>query len=63
MKPNWQDAPAWANYLAMDQTGEWWWYEGRPSFNGFVWMPSPGRMEIASAWRPLEARVSLEPRL
>jgi len=30
MKPNWKDAPPWADYLAMDANGAWWWYERRP---------------------------------
>lgn len=30
MKPSWDDAPEWANYLAMDEDGEWWWYEMEP---------------------------------
>lgn len=29
-KPDWKDAPEWANYLAQDECGEWWWFEGRP---------------------------------
>ncbi len=31
MKPFWEDAPAWANYLAMDKLGgAWMWYEKKP---------------------------------
>lgn len=30
MKPSWDDAPAWANYLAMDKSGRWYWYEYKP---------------------------------
>jgi hypothetical protein len=33
MKPNWENAPKWANYLAMDEIGEWWWYECKPLKN------------------------------
>ena len=29
-KPNWSDAPAWAQYLAQDESGAWYWFEGRP---------------------------------
>lgn len=29
-KPNWEDAPKWANWLAMDANGTWWWYEAEP---------------------------------
>jgi hypothetical protein len=30
MKPNWSDSPSWANYLAKDRDGEWFWTEDRP---------------------------------
>lgn len=30
-KPDWKDAPSWANYLAQDDTGEWWFYESKPT--------------------------------
>jgi len=30
MKPNWEVAPEWARYLAMDKSGRWYWYEFRP---------------------------------
>lgn len=30
MKPDWKDAPEWANYLAQDKNGEWWWYGKQP---------------------------------
>lgn len=31
MKPDWSEAPKWANYLAMDESGVWFWYEYEPS--------------------------------
>jgi hypothetical protein len=37
-KPNWDDAPKWARWLAQDLTGGWWWYAKRPALdenNGF----------------------------
>ena len=30
MKPNWQDAPEWANYLAKDEDEGWAWHEALP---------------------------------
>lgn len=36
-KPNWDNAPAWANWLAMDSDGEWYWYEKQPIQNGNNW--------------------------
>jgi hypothetical protein len=29
-KPAWNTAPAWAQYLAQDKSGQWWWYENKP---------------------------------
>ena len=41
-KPSWDDAPEWANYMAMDECGEWWWYECEPiEMNGY-WTSSNG---------------------
>lgn len=34
MKPDWEKAPPWAKYLAMDGNGAWHWFSERPdSFN------------------------------
>lgn len=30
MKPDWKDAPEWANWLAMDGNGRWYWHENKP---------------------------------
>lgn len=42
MKPDWKDAPEWANWLAQDGNGAWWWYEDKPlTINGeIVWKPN-----------------------
>ena len=29
-KPSWESAPDWANWLAMDEDGTWFWYETKP---------------------------------
>ena len=29
-KPNWTDAPEWAQWLAQDSDGEWYWFEEEP---------------------------------
>lgn len=29
-KPSWDDAPVWANWLAQDHKGHWWWLDSRP---------------------------------
>jgi len=30
MIPSWKDAPEWANWLAQDEDGSWWWFEVKP---------------------------------
>lgn len=54
MKPKWEDAPEWANYLAVDFDGIWWWFENEPyneddSINGDggIWIPRGGMVEQA----------------
>jgi len=50
--PNWQHAPSWANYVAMDQDGSWWWHEFEPTPCGSTW-GGGGRVHPVSfgAWR------------
>lgn len=36
-KPSWDDAPKWANWLAQDESGQWWWYEYEPDCVDGVW--------------------------
>lgn len=35
MKPDWKDAPEWAQYVAMDSDGCWFWYECKPRQSAF----------------------------
>lgn len=39
-KPDWKDAPEWAQWLAQDSSGSWGWYQKKPvirSEGTFVW--------------------------
>lgn len=36
-KPDWKDAPEWAQYLAMDPDGSWWWYASKPRVTKYGW--------------------------
>ena len=63
MRPSWNDAPEWANWLAMDADGEWYWFEREPEIEGDGWDQDKGmsenRHELASvdSWtRSLERR-------
>lgn len=48
-KPDWKDAPEWAQYLAQDADGDWYWYEQLPyaSFEG--WSPD-GKHQLAAVF-------------
>jgi len=67
MKPSWDDAPEWANWLAQDEDGSWWWYGAKPEWNpdGFWWA---GRSEtvlfLRASNKPFfpEAESTLEAR-
>jgi hypothetical protein len=38
MKPDWSDSPSWANYLAQDEDGEWFWSAVNPTHeNDGIW--------------------------
>lgn len=43
MKPTWDTAPEWANYLTMDDDGTWVWHEAEPH-------KSPGRYTEFAGW-------------
>lgn len=49
IKPNWKDAPEWANYLAQDLDGTWCWYKNEPELweTGGMWEASVDEWEIA----------------
>lgn len=32
MKPDWKDAPEWAQWLAQDSDGNWYWFSEEPCF-------------------------------
>lgn len=37
MKPDWDQAPAWAEYAAQDASGDWHWYMNKPSLDLGYW--------------------------
>ena len=42
-KPSWDEAPKWANYLAMDASGVWNWYENLPIKMESAFVPHGGK--------------------
>ncbi len=61
MKPSWKDAPDWANWLAMDSGGTWFWYEFMPVTHGHAWEVMNGGM-VEYAPTPTDWLESLESR-
>lgn len=47
-KPDWKDAPEWAEWLAQDKTGSWYWHEYKPYHHRMDFWSSPGR----TSWFP-----------
>jgi hypothetical protein len=45
MKPQWKNAPQWANYLAQDRDCQWWWYATKPRKLGIAYFPTSGDAE------------------
>jgi hypothetical protein len=58
-KPDWKDAPKWANWLAMDGDGQWWWYEDEPKLEDDIY-DSLGRVQ--RAWLKSHLSPTLERR-
>jgi len=48
MKPDWKDAPDWANWLSLSMHGQWVWSEAKPYFLGHFWHVVGGRAELAA---------------
>lgn len=48
MKPSWDKAPEWANYLAMDENRDWCWYENKPSCKTTMWVVNGGKWKNAT---------------
>lgn len=63
MKPSWNDAPEWAQYLAMDSDGVWCWYRSKPTPDDHfcIWFSTDCRYEhVDSDWQDsLESRPEL----
>lgn len=47
-KPCWEDAPDWANYIAMDRSQVWYWHETEPTYTDGCWS-SDGKIKEASS--------------
>ena len=65
MKPDWKDAPKWAQYLAMDNDMQWNWFEYKPIQNGDYWITteeSRVKTALCETWNEtLESRIKEQP--
>ena len=71
MKPNWSDAPEWAEYVAKDGDSGWWWYDEEPKWHEWAsegegeWQTRYGITDSANTgkdYTPVPARYTLEER-
>jgi len=63
VKPSWENAPDWAQWLAQDEDGSWWWYGAKPEWSdGFWWAETV--LFLRASNRPFfpEAESTLEAR-
>ena len=53
MKPDWKDAPEWANWLAMEEDGSWYWHENKPILGNVMWFVNGkyGEATLGLKWR------------
>lgn len=65
-KPDWKDAPEWADWLAADPQGSYWvWYESEPSWmSGGWWYSYSGEWKVDKRFPNIntESEFSLERR-
>ena len=60
-KPDWKDAPEWAQWLAMDGDGAWWWFQNEPEYThaSYQWNALGS---VACAYEPDPAKKTKEAR-
>jgi len=61
MKPNWKDAPEWANYLAQDEDSVWYWFENKPQASIRMWMEYKGEYKIANPSKSWKKSLEKKP--
>lgn len=59
LKPDWKTAPSWAQYLAQDPNGGWWWFEVAPRPAAMGWIVGQLGTRCERATIPGEWRKSL----
>jgi hypothetical protein len=52
-RPQWKDAPKWAKWLALNDSGYWYWFSQKPKI---VWVSLAGKSELAGVG-PIDSAV------
>ena len=62
-KPEWKDAPDWANYLAQEGDLCWWWYADKPRYvpEHKIWFVFGSKKMRASDPSDLECTLESKP--
>jgi len=60
-KPNWNDAPEWANWLALNDIEKWTWFEDKPKLNISGYEPT-GRYITHNKWKQLKSGLEKRPK-
>ena len=55
----WSKAPPWANWIAQDEDGQWYWYQKKPVWNRSYWSPNGGLHTQASESNPISTQASM----
>lgn len=62
----WEEAPDWAEWVARDDCGAWYWYDKKPTFDAGFWCPVGQISSVLSempdlgpSWNTLRRRPSL----
>jgi len=50
MKPSWDESPEWAQWLAMDDDGEFCWFENKPFLSDGMWFDAKDGREITHSF-------------
>lgn len=49
---DWSVMPAWANYIAMEKSGDWYWFNILPRFSKICWLNGGDCGEIPEQYAP-----------
>lgn len=61
--PDWSDAPKWANWRAIDKSGELWYYKSKPVFDHSTFIGTSLPLEyFGDGYDPANWQTSLEAR-